>query len=78
MPKDIIDALNNLNPLDRAIVYARVMERVRYNELAQRHGKSPAYLRKRYERAIKKLAEELKDEYPYYAQKDQKSQTGRN
>ncbi len=76
MPEDIVAALNKLNYLDRAIVYARVMEQVRYNELAERHGKSPAYLRKRYERAIKKLAEELEDEYPFYARKEQTPQNG--
>ena len=37
MPEDIVAALNKLNYLDRAIVYARVMEQVRYNELAERH-----------------------------------------
>lgn len=69
IPEDILSALLSLSMLDRAIVYGRVMEDLSYDELAKIHGKSPAALRKRYERARKKLAEQLKDEYPYYAQK---------
>ena len=65
--EDILDALSKLSGADRALVYARVMEDIPYEELAQIHGKSAAALRKRYERAKNKLAEALKQEYPNYA-----------
>lgn len=70
IPEDILAALLKLNAMDRSIVYGRVMEQMSYDELSKIHGKSPAALRKRYERAKKYLAEQLKDDYPYYAQSD--------
>jgi len=70
MPEDILAALQKLNALDRALIYSRVMEHISYDELSQRHGRSPAALRKRYERAKKRLADDLRDSYPYYANKE--------
>jgi RNA polymerase sigma factor (sigma-70 family) len=69
IPEEIILALLKLNSLDRSIVYGRVMEEMSYDELSVIHKKSAASLRKRYERAKKRLANELADDYPYYAQK---------
>lgn len=67
IPEDILNALLKLSSVDRSVLYGRVMEGLSYDELAKIHSKSPAALRKRYERARKKLADELKDDYPYYA-----------
>lgn len=52
-------ALAALPPLDRALVYGRVVEERGYGELSEQLGRSPAALRKRYERARKKLAHML-------------------
>ena len=67
IPENILKALFSLNALDRALVYSRVMEDRPYDELAKIHGKSSSALRKRYERAKNKLADMLKDDYPFYA-----------
>ena len=50
-------ALGLLKPQDRALLYGRIIEGYTYEELAEQMGKSPAALRKRYERAKKKLAD---------------------
>ena len=55
-------ALETLSPLDRGLVFGRVLEKLSYEELSQIYGKSAAALRKRYERARKKLAAELSRE----------------
>ena len=68
IPEDILAALLKLNSIDRSVVYGRVINEMSYDELAKIHGKSPATLRKRFERARKRLAEELKESYPYYTQ----------
>lgn len=52
-------ALEALSPADRGLVFGRVLEGLSYEELSQIYGKSAAALRKRYERARKKLAAEL-------------------
>ena len=52
-------ALGTLSPADRGLVFGRVLEGLNYEELSQIYGKSAAALRKRYERARKKLAAEL-------------------
>jgi RNA polymerase sigma-70 factor (ECF subfamily) len=65
--EEIREALLTLNGVDRALVYSRVMEKKSYEQLAKIHGKSAVTLRKRYERARKKLLEALKEQYPYYA-----------
>lgn len=52
-------ALEELSPQERGLVFSRVMERRSYEELSQVYGASPAALRKRYERAKKKLARSL-------------------
>ena len=67
IPDNILQALLSLSPLDRALVYNRIMSEMPYDELAKIHSKSPSALRKRYQRARKKLADELKDDYPFYA-----------
>ena len=49
-------ALEALSPQDRGLVFGRVMEEKSYEELSAIYGKSAAALRKRYERARRKLA----------------------
>ncbi|MCL2421557.1 MAG: sigma-70 family RNA polymerase sigma factor [Defluviitaleaceae bacterium] len=52
-------ALLTLSAKDRALVLNRVIDEMEYNELADIYGASPSALRKRYERAKKKLASNL-------------------
>ena len=49
-------ALSALNPKDRALVYSRAVEEMEYGQLEAIYGAKSAALRKRYERAIHKLA----------------------
>ena len=69
IPENLRNALNLLSELDRAVVYGHAVEELKFEELAKIHGKSAASLRKRYERARKKLSEVLKEDYPYYSNK---------
>ena len=66
IPDNILAALMTLSACDRALVFSRVMEERSYEDLAKIHGKSAAALRKRYERAKRRLAQTLKDDYPDY------------
>lgn len=52
-------ALLTLTAEERALVFGRVMEELSFDALSERHGISAATLRKRYERARKKLAAAL-------------------
>lgn len=52
-------ALLTLTAEERALVFGRVMEELSFDELSRRHGVNAAALRKRYERAKKKLAAAL-------------------
>jgi len=52
----ILDALGQLSPEDRALVFGRIMDGQTYETLSHIFERSPAVLRKRYERAKKKLA----------------------
>lgn len=52
-------AMCELKPLDRALLFQRVLEERDYAELAVQYGKSEATLRKRYERTKKRIAERL-------------------
>ena len=53
---ETLRALRQLKPKERALLYGRIMEEQSYEELSLLSGCSPATLRKRYERAKKKLA----------------------
>lgn len=55
-------ALDALSPLDRALVCGRVLEDMSYRELSQILQKPEPTLRKRYERATKKLQTILETE----------------
>lgn len=52
-------ALLMLTAEERALVFGRVMEELSFDELGERHGVTAPTLRKRYERARKKLAAAL-------------------
>jgi len=51
------------HPQDRALLYSRIIEGYSYEEISQQMGKSPSTLRKRYERAKKKLVDNLDFNY---------------
>jgi len=53
---NVLEVLCLLKTEDRALVYGRVINEQSYEELSLIFGKSPAALRKQYERAKKKLA----------------------
>ncbi len=54
-------ALLALQPMDRALVLERVLDGLDYAALARIHGRPAAYLRTRYYRAKKQLAQRLKE-----------------
>ena len=58
----LMRGLEQLTKLDRAIVYGRAVEELSYTQLARMHQKSEASLRKRYERAKKKLCFYLRED----------------
>lgn len=60
------DALNTLDPLDRALVLERVLDGLDYAALARIHQRPAAYLRTRYHRAKRRLAELLQKEGLHY------------
>jgi len=53
---EIDEALRQLNPKERALLYGRIIDGQSYDELSRIMGASPAALRKQYERAKKKAA----------------------
>lgn len=58
---DLMAALALLSSQERALIYGRIMEEMSFEDLSARHGASASTLRKRYERARKKLAGALRD-----------------
>ena len=62
MHDTLSDALSRLSAKDRALVFNRVIDGMSYEELAEIYKTSEAALRKRYERAKKKLATFLEKE----------------
>lgn len=56
---ETLQAMSFLKPDERAVLYGRIMEEMSYDELSVMMGKSPAALRKKYERAKNKMAERL-------------------
>jgi RNA polymerase sigma-70 factor (ECF subfamily) len=76
IPEKLKGALNLLSALDRAVVYGRAVEELTFDELAKIHAKSAALLRKRYERARKKLSKVLEKDYPYYSNYSKKIKKG--
>ena len=64
--EDFLKSLKRLKGEDRALLYARIMEDQSYEELSRLFGRSPAALRKQYERAKKKLAGYLNAEKGFF------------
>jgi len=58
-PEALRSALKQLSPIDRSLVIGRAVHEMSYTELSNILGKSEQTLRKRYERARAKLAEQL-------------------
>ena len=63
--EEILEKLRLLKAEDRALLYGKIMEGQSYDELSIIFRKSPAALRKQYERAKKKLAGYLSDEMDF-------------
>ena len=59
--EELLSARDTLKPLDRALVLERVLDGLDYKTLAQIHARPAGYLRTRYNRAKKQLAERLKE-----------------
>lgn len=62
---DLKKALLILSPSDRALVFSRVIDEKSYGELEDIYHVSASTLRKRYERAKKKLSDELQKTNSY-------------
>ena len=63
---ELREALGALPPLDRALVLERVLEGMDYAALAKVHRRPEAYLRTRYHRAKRRLANLLREEGTYH------------
>jgi len=61
--EDVQKALQKLKAADRALLFCRIMDGQSYEELSEIFNKSPAALRKRYERAKEKLAGYLREDF---------------
>lgn len=59
--EELHSSLDTLKPLDRALVLERVLDGLDYKTLTQIHARPAGYLRTRYNRAKKQLAERLKE-----------------
>ncbi len=70
---ELKEALMALSPLERGLVFNRVIGEKSYAELEEIYQLSAVVLRKRYERARKKLAKRLKETHPYYSRLEEKS-----
>jgi len=62
MSSEIREALGVLTTKERALVVSRALDDMDYEQLSQIFGVSSAALRKRYERAKKKLAQALREQ----------------
>lgn len=60
---EVLEALQKLKPDERALIYARIIERHSFAEISERTSKSVVNLRKQYERAKNKMAKLLDEKY---------------
>ncbi|MCL2619608.1 MAG: sigma-70 family RNA polymerase sigma factor [Defluviitaleaceae bacterium] len=60
--EEVNAALGTLDPDDRALVISRIINGFEYEELSQIYGLPSPTLRKRYERAKKRLADSLREQ----------------
>lgn len=74
MSEDLKAALLTLSPKDRALVFSRVIDEKSYAELEEIYQIPASTLRKRFERAKKKLAEILKEKNTYYARLEEENE----
>lgn len=72
MSDEMKDALMALLPKDRALIFSRVIDEKSYKELELIYNTSSAALRKRYERAKKKLAGILQESHMEYGERKEK------
>ena len=72
MSEELKAALMTLSAADRALIFSRVIDEQSYGELEEIYNASSAALRKRYERAKKKLAGILKEKYQNYNEREKK------
>ena len=63
MSEDLKEALSTLSVIERALIFGRIIEERDYQELEEIYQIPSATLRKRYERARKKLSNQLCDRY---------------
>ncbi|MDD2477106.1 MAG: RNA polymerase sigma factor [Tepidanaerobacteraceae bacterium] len=63
---DLKEALLTLSPEERALVFSRVIDEKSYTELEEIYHVSSPTLRKRYERAKRKLSKVLQETNSYY------------
>jgi RNA polymerase sigma factor (sigma-70 family) len=66
MSDDLKEALLKLSPQERALVFSRVIDKKSYAELEGIYRVSSPTLRKRYERAKRKLSKALREANSYY------------
>ena len=62
MSEEVRQALGELSPEDRALVISRLMDGMDYEQLSQIYNVKAAAIRKRYERAKKRLAQALREQ----------------
>ncbi|MFC4601062.1 RNA polymerase sigma factor [Cohnella hongkongensis] len=60
---EMLRALQKLKPMERALLYGRIMDGQSYEELSQLTGSSPGALRKQYQRAKDKIVKYFNIEY---------------
>lgn len=61
LAKELKDALNHLSAIERSIILMRIIEEKSYKDIAELLDYKPATLRKKYQRACKKLQDILLD-----------------
>ena len=61
MSEELKDALLQISPKERALIFSRILDEKDYSELEIIYNASAQTLRKRYERAKKKLAKALRE-----------------
>ena len=64
MSEEVKEALAKLSTMERALIFNRIIEERDYKELEVIYNLPAATLRKRYERARKKLSEQLIETLP--------------
>lgn len=74
MSDELKSALSTLSARDRALVFSRVIDEKSYLELEEIYQISAATLRKRFERAKKRLAKIIKENNTYYARLEEENE----